>query len=302
MRLRQIETFFWAARLGNFARAAHQLNVTQSAVSMRIQELEASIGTKLFDRTQRVAKLTSAGVQLLPLAEQMMAVSEQLQAFRGKRASIVGYVRLGVVEIVALTWLPLLIEQLKRHHPLIQIEVEVALSYILEAKLSVGALDLIVAPCSMSQALFSHFSVGSVQFRWMCSSQSDVPRKIKASDLGDLPLIVTSREEQFRGTLLEWASHNHLRLNRPYICNNFTVASSLVAGNLGVAFLPVPIYQHELDAGRFELIECDPDTPSMLHNVILPRSNSTVVHMAVQSSAVAVSNFDLEMDAEIEGS
>jgi DNA-binding transcriptional LysR family regulator len=128
MRLRQIETFFWAARLGNFAKAAHQLNVTQSAVSMRIQELESAVGMKLFDRTQRVAKLTSAGVQLLPIAEQMMAVSDQLLAFKGKRSSIVGYVRLGVVEIVAMTWLPLLIEQLRNEFPLIQIEVEVALS------------------------------------------------------------------------------------------------------------------------------------------------------------------------------
>jgi DNA-binding transcriptional LysR family regulator len=292
MRLSQVQTFYWAGRLGNFARAAAQLNVTQSAVSMRIQELEASIGVKLFDRTQRVAKLTSAGVQLLPIAEQMMAINDQMMAFNGKKSSIVGYLRLGVVEIVALTWLPALIEKLRRDFPLVQVEVEVALSYLLEAKLNVGALDLIIAPCRMSQALFTHTSVGSVQFRWMCSSSLDVPRKVKASDLGDLPLIVTSRQEQFRGTLLEWSSDHQLRLNKPYICNNFTVASTLVASHLGVAFLPLPLYGAEIEARRFDLIECVPETPPMEHFVVAPRISPTLVQTVVQSAATLSSTFD----------
>jgi hypothetical protein len=117
----QVETFFWAGRLGNFAKAAQQLHVTQSAVSMRIHELEAAIGIKLFDRTQRDAKLTSAGIELLPIAEQMLAVSDQILTFKDSHSKVVGYVRLGVVEIVAMTWLPALIERLRREFPLIQL-------------------------------------------------------------------------------------------------------------------------------------------------------------------------------------
>ena len=45
MNIRQIETFFWAARLGSFAKAALRLNATQSAVSMRIQEVESRLNT-----------------------------------------------------------------------------------------------------------------------------------------------------------------------------------------------------------------------------------------------------------------
>ena len=51
MNLRQLETFFWAARLGSFAKAAQRLNATQSAVSMRIQEIENRLNTVLFDRS-----------------------------------------------------------------------------------------------------------------------------------------------------------------------------------------------------------------------------------------------------------
>ena len=55
MNHRQLETFYWAARLGSFAKAASHLNATQSAISMRIQEMETRLGIALFDRSQRAA-------------------------------------------------------------------------------------------------------------------------------------------------------------------------------------------------------------------------------------------------------
>jgi DNA-binding transcriptional LysR family regulator len=47
--LRQLETLHWIAQLGTFERAALKLNTTQSAVSKRIQELEAASGLPVFD-------------------------------------------------------------------------------------------------------------------------------------------------------------------------------------------------------------------------------------------------------------
>src|SRR3546814_12631871 len=56
--LKQLEAFNWIAKLGTFERAAAKLNTTQSAISKRIQELEASIGLPLLDRSHRGARLT----------------------------------------------------------------------------------------------------------------------------------------------------------------------------------------------------------------------------------------------------
>src|SRR3546814_9710181 len=55
--LKQLEAFNWIAKLGTFERAAAKLNTTQSAISKRIQELEASIGLPLLDRSHRGARL-----------------------------------------------------------------------------------------------------------------------------------------------------------------------------------------------------------------------------------------------------
>jgi DNA-binding transcriptional LysR family regulator len=56
MTLKQIEAFYWAAKLGSFAIAAQRLHVTQSSLSKRIAELEQSVGATLFDRTNRSAQ------------------------------------------------------------------------------------------------------------------------------------------------------------------------------------------------------------------------------------------------------
>ena len=63
--LKAIQSFEQVARFGNVARAAEQLNLTPSAVSHQIANLEALIGRPLFLRNARGVTLTPAGEQYL---------------------------------------------------------------------------------------------------------------------------------------------------------------------------------------------------------------------------------------------
>ncbi len=63
--LRSLVAFEAAARSGKFGAAAAELNMTQAAVSQHVAQLEADIGTALFDRRHRGVTLTRAGTQLL---------------------------------------------------------------------------------------------------------------------------------------------------------------------------------------------------------------------------------------------
>ena len=72
-----LRTFEAAARHLNFTRAAAELNLTQSAVSHQIRELETRLGSRLFDRVGRGLALSEAGRLYLPFAR---AALDQLQA------------------------------------------------------------------------------------------------------------------------------------------------------------------------------------------------------------------------------
>ena len=59
-----LRVFEAAARLGSFARAASELNITPTAVSQQIRKIEARCGVQLFERVGREVRLTERGNRL----------------------------------------------------------------------------------------------------------------------------------------------------------------------------------------------------------------------------------------------
>jgi len=64
--LNALKVFWAAARHGSFVKAASELHVTASAVSLQIRQLEDELGLKLFERTPHGLTLTAAGSRVLP--------------------------------------------------------------------------------------------------------------------------------------------------------------------------------------------------------------------------------------------
>lgn len=71
--------YFWAvAHEGGLTRAARQLNLSQSALSVQIQKLEDQLGHPLFERVGRRLELTEAGRIALDYADTVFAASDEL--------------------------------------------------------------------------------------------------------------------------------------------------------------------------------------------------------------------------------
>src|SRR5690349_19587631 len=62
--LRELEAFVMVAELGSFSAAARRLNLSQPAVTARIQKLEERLGTRLLVRTTRSIEATDTGRRL----------------------------------------------------------------------------------------------------------------------------------------------------------------------------------------------------------------------------------------------
>ncbi len=77
--------YFWiVAREGNLTRAAHKLNIAQSALSMQISALEAYLGQPLFERAGRRLVLTEAGHIALDFANAIFAKGDELLGTFGR--------------------------------------------------------------------------------------------------------------------------------------------------------------------------------------------------------------------------
>lgn len=102
--LSSLQVFESVARLGNFSAAAEALNVTQSAVSHRIKQLETSLGMTLIRRTTRKLELTGDGESLARAARFALAeISATLDDLRHEKSD--GPLSLSVLSSVAVKWL-----------------------------------------------------------------------------------------------------------------------------------------------------------------------------------------------------
>ena len=77
--LRQLEVFLAVAHSSNLTRAAGQLNMSQSAASSSLKDLENQFDVLLFDRVGKRLQLSEQGRLLRPKAEALMAVAEDLE-------------------------------------------------------------------------------------------------------------------------------------------------------------------------------------------------------------------------------
>ena len=119
---KQIEALYWTVRLGTFAASAQKLHTTQSAITKRIQELEADFDIALFDRSGYRAELTARGHEIYALAEEMLGHRDRLLVRLKGQHTLTGTFRFGITEITAMTWLPALIRLLRSHYPRITLE------------------------------------------------------------------------------------------------------------------------------------------------------------------------------------
>jgi len=73
-----LQAFEAAARHGSFTRAAIELNLTQSAVSRQVKDLEDRYGIRLFERVRQRVILSEAGQRLLPEARKLLGQTEEM--------------------------------------------------------------------------------------------------------------------------------------------------------------------------------------------------------------------------------
>ena len=78
--LTQLSAFVMVARLGSVKDAAKMLNVSEPAVSQALTALRQHLGDQLITRNGPTMSLTTAGVKLLPVASQMVALGAEAQA------------------------------------------------------------------------------------------------------------------------------------------------------------------------------------------------------------------------------
>lgn len=293
MNFKQLETFYWAAKLGSFSSAAQRLNATQSTVSMRIIELERDLGIELFDRSQRTARPTAKGRELMYFAEQALRLSLEMQQRIAAEDATPGVLRMGVAEMISVTWLPTLVKIIHERFPRMSVELDEALTHDLIDRLNQGSLDLILIPGRVPGYSVTPLSLGSVEFVWMASPTLDIPdRVLTPKDMQSYPVIALSRESYHHTSIEDWFRSADAYCRRMDTCKSFGVAASLAAAGLGLTLLPPRCHQADIASGRLKVIRTDPPFPRVEFTATSAIESMQAAAPKVARLAAEISDFD----------
>lgn len=121
MELETLRIFVKVADLGSFTAAGRRLGLSKTRVSVRVQELEAELGSRLIQRSTRSLRLTSDGEQLLVRARRLVAEAEELGAMFQAPSNLRGRVRIDLPARFARNLLIPRLPELLAAHPQLEL-------------------------------------------------------------------------------------------------------------------------------------------------------------------------------------
>jgi DNA-binding transcriptional LysR family regulator len=260
---RHLETLLWVVRLGGVGAAAQHLNLTQPAVTRRIQELERELGAKVLRRQGRNVVPTALGQTCLGSAERILSeVATMRIAASGKAA--VGTIRVGVVESIALTWFQNFLARIEERYPRVQLEIDVDLSSRLANKLARRQIDIALLPGAVQLPGAVLVSLGSCAMKWLGHPQlCPTDREMTAADIAALPIIGMPQDANAYHSIIDWFEEAQVTPGLVHRCNSFSVVALLVRRGVGVSLLPPDLFAGDLESGVLKVMIEQPASPKV---------------------------------------
>lgn len=266
--LKQIRYFVAAAETGRISHAASELNISQSAVTTAIQQLETMLGTLLLVRNPEGVSVTPEGRRFLARSRNiLLAVDECVSDARKSTAKIPRTLRVGVTPTVSGYFLPRHLASFQTNTLGITIELFEAPRSIVEQALLDGELDLavmLISNLASTERLSSTTLLRSRRRLWIAPSHPLTRlKKVTLADVASYPYVMLTTDEANSTTLRYWAARG-LKPNTIFCTSSIEAVRSMVGSGLGVTILSELIYRpRTFDNQRIEVLELADQVPSL---------------------------------------
>lgn len=240
MELRQLEYFQMVAKTNNITRAAEQLHVSQSTVTLAIQKLEDELGVQLFDRSQKQLSLTAEGRVFV------QKVSESLHLLQDGIAEINDYLQLkkgtlkvGVPPMIGSYLFPEILAGFKKHYPSLELSIVEEGSFDIRQLLEKGELDIGIVNLYQPSPLLESRVIAKEQI-FACLPLTH-PRSAQPTvclaEIKDEPFIMFKEGAYNRLIILEECKKHGFAPNILLASDQIETMKGLVEKGVGICFL-----------------------------------------------------------------
>ena len=176
--LRQLRAFLAVARRGSFTRAAEDVALSQSAVSLSVRQLENELGLKLLDRTTRQVQLTAIGSTLVATGSRLIdELDATLRELRDIGEQHRGRVVMACVPAVARSLMPKCVVYCANKWPSIALSIDDSAASEVIRKVARGEVEFGIASGEIASAELLVEPLMDDPFRLVCRRDDPLAAK-----------------------------------------------------------------------------------------------------------------------------
>jgi DNA-binding transcriptional LysR family regulator len=295
---RELEALVAVADMKSFEKAASHLHTSQSAVSRLIGQLEGGFERPLFSREQRATRLTMEGEEVLALARAILRHRATLLERINRPELVLSTLRVGATEAAAITWLPRFVSRLGSRHPQLHLDLDIASSSALHARLRDGLLDVAIVADVIRTTGMARFPVGTADMGWFCAPQLDLPDRLALPEFESSTLLIQGAMSGAGAQLSTWFQEQKLRPGKVIHTDSLMALLGMAAAGLGLASLPRAVAHEALARGALREVHLATASPSLDYIALVRIDTITAFHRSIVALARECCDFALPFQVE----
>jgi DNA-binding transcriptional LysR family regulator len=238
---RQLKAFVLTAQHQSFSRAAEQLFITQSGMSVLVRELESQLGFRLFERTTRKVTLTELGAKFLPVADRSLRELESAVASLSRSAAAAkDCLAIGAAPFPAAELMPHVIRGYTALNPGVQIQLIDAQGPHLMELVQSGKVDAALSAWHHELPGLLRLPLASFPLMLICADGAfpQLPHALRWRDVASLRLIGAPREYPIQARVDEQLTLAGQHTPPDVTCNYLETQIAMVEVGAGAAVVP----------------------------------------------------------------
>lgn len=239
--VKQLRYFIELEKHAHFGKAAEACFVSQSAFSVAIRELESTLGTQLFDRTNKRVTITAMGQEIVVQARLVIRDLEALMDMsRVSSEPLSGKLRLGVIPTISPFLLPKILPKLRSRFPQLQLFLQEDTTQRVYERLMSGELDLILIAFPYELRNVEKMKLFNDQFllAYRTGSQFIEKQKVTVDHLQPESILLLEDGHCLRDHAISACKIRNLNKVSHFAASSLLTLIEMVEADLGVTYLP----------------------------------------------------------------
>ncbi|PCI52257.1 MAG: LysR family transcriptional regulator [Gammaproteobacteria bacterium] len=225
----------------HFKKAAEACNVSQSALSTAINELEKQLGLTIFERNNKQVLITDNGQLILNKAKRVkLELDELMQISQINKEPFSSAMSIGVIPTIGPYLLPKVLPEVRKQYPSFKLRIIEEQSHTLVEKVRTGEIDAAILALPFPIEGLMRFDFWQEDFYWVCH-KDECPSKVQEITSDDLEiekLMLLKDGHCLKEHALAACSLQNKKQDSDFDSASLHTLIQMVAGKLGTTLVP----------------------------------------------------------------